>query len=262
MTVASQAPSVGRRETSDERTPRCPGSCKALCSLVASLASRRDVAARRRLRRLRSPHLARPSQQAPAAQSAQRSPSAHGTPQLIVKGADSLHAGFVRLEVRNVGRGEPRARARSAEAPAANQAASASVWSGRSATVRGARRYPAGRGRPSVGDDRAARLRLLCAPLTSPKTAPNRTTCAACTSASDVSQRDEGHSVPPATVGEIDLGDFRLDFRLPNSFSGRGVVKIMNAGRTSHEISLVRIEPWTHPARGADPRSRRRDEAA
>jgi hypothetical protein len=52
----------------------------------------------------------------------------------------------------------------------------------------------------------------------------------------------QGRSVPPVTIGEIDLRDFGFDFRVPNGFSGRGVVKITNTGKTSHEISLVRIK--------------------
>lgn len=47
---------------------------------------------------------------------------------------------------------------------------------------------------------------------------------------------------PPAIVGEIDMRDFRFDFRLPEQFSGHGVVKISNLGKASHEITLVRID--------------------
>ena len=49
--------------------------------------------------------------------------------------------------------------------------------------------------------------------------------------------------VPPATAGQIDMRDFRFDLRPPEGFSGRGLVKIANLGQTSHEITLVRIEP-------------------
>lgn len=49
-------------------------------------------------------------------------------------------------------------------------------------------------------------------------------------------------SAPPATVGEIELRDFRVGFRLPQAFSGHGIVEIPNRGGTSHEITLVRIE--------------------
>ncbi len=53
----------------------------------------------------------------------------------------------------------------------------------------------------------------------------------------------QGVGTPPATIGEIDMRDFRFAFRLPKRFSGHGVVKIPNLGKTSHEITLVRIEP-------------------
>jgi hypothetical protein len=49
-------------------------------------------------------------------------------------------------------------------------------------------------------------------------------------------------TAPPATVGEIGLRDFRFDFRLPQAFSGKGTVKIENAGKAQHEITLVRID--------------------
>jgi hypothetical protein len=48
---------------------------------------------------------------------------------------------------------------------------------------------------------------------------------------------------PPAAVGEIEMHDFRFDFRLPKPFAGHGIVKIPNLGKTSHEITLVRIDP-------------------
>lgn len=55
------------------------------------------------------------------------------------------------------------------------------------------------------------------------------------------SSPDDG--APPAIVGEIDMRDFRFDLRLPEQFSGHGVVKISNLGTASHEITLVRIDP-------------------
>ncbi len=50
------------------------------------------------------------------------------------------------------------------------------------------------------------------------------------------------NGTPPAIVGEIDMRDFRFNFRLPKRFSGDGIVKIPNLGKTSHEITLVRID--------------------
>jgi hypothetical protein len=57
---------------------------------------------------------------------------------------------------------------------------------------------------------------------------------------------DEGTA--PAIAGEIAMRDFRFDFRLPERFSGHGIVRIANLGRAPHEITLVRID-GRHSAR-------------
>lgn len=50
-----------------------------------------------------------------------------------------------------------------------------------------------------------------------------------------------GAGTAPAVIGGIDMRDYRFAFRLPRPFSGRGVLRISNLGRTSHEITLVRV---------------------
>jgi hypothetical protein len=45
----------------------------------------------------------------------------------------------------------------------------------------------------------------------------------------------------PPTVGTMAMLDFAFDLRLPRPFSGRGTVAIPNRGRALHEVSLVRI---------------------
>jgi hypothetical protein len=176
-----------------------------------------------------------------AAQSAQRVAVSTRDTELIVKGADSLHAGFVRLDVRNVGRGEhaielvrlkrPLTTRQLLEAFGAEKRELFEALGGIQQVVRG---------RPWEMTERlvSGSYALLDFAQNGPK--PNY--ARGLHKRFDVAAR-EGRSVPPATVGEIDMRDFSLDFRLPNRFSGRGVVKITNAGKTSHEISLVRIEP-------------------
>ncbi|HET6643234.1 MAG TPA: hypothetical protein VFG93_08160 [Gaiellaceae bacterium] len=176
-----------------------------------------------------------------AAQSAQRVAVSTRDTELIVKGADSLHAGFVRLDVRNVGRGEHAIELvrlkrqlttrQLLEAFGAEKRELFEALGGIQQVVRG---------RPWEMTERlvSGSYALLDFAQNGPK--PNY--ARGLYKRFDVAAR-EGRSVPPATVGEIDMRDFSLDFRLPNRFSGRGVVKITNAGKTSHEISLVRIEP-------------------
>lgn len=53
----------------------------------------------------------------------------------------------------------------------------------------------------------------------------------------------DGHAggTAPATVGEIAMRDYRFAFRLPRAFAGKGVLEIPNRGKTSHEVTLVRV---------------------
>jgi hypothetical protein len=47
----------------------------------------------------------------------------------------------------------------------------------------------------------------------------------------------------PRTVGTLSMRDFAFDMRLPRPFYGRGTIAIPNKGRAFHEVSLVRIQP-------------------
>jgi hypothetical protein len=47
----------------------------------------------------------------------------------------------------------------------------------------------------------------------------------------------------PRTVGTLAMQDFAFEMRLPRPFYGRGTVAIPNRGRALHEVSLVRIQP-------------------
>ena len=161
--------------------------------------------------------------------------------ELVVKGAGSLHAGFVRLEVRNEGRGEhgielvrlkrPLTTRQLLQAFTAEKRALLEALGGIQQAVPG---------RPWQMTERlgSGAYALLDFAQNGPK--PNY--ARGLYKRFDVAPA-RGAGVPPATVGEIDMRDFGFDFRLPNVFSGRGVVKITNLGKTSHEISLVRVEP-------------------
>jgi hypothetical protein len=161
--------------------------------------------------------------------------------ELVVKGAGSLHAGFVRLEVRNEGRGEhgielvqlkrPLTTMQLLQGFAAEKRALFEALGGIQQVVPG---------RPWQMTERlgSGSYALLDFAQNGPK--PNY--ARGLYKRFDVAPT-QGGGVPPATVGEIDMHDFHFDFRLSDGFSGRGVVKITNLGKTSHEISLVRIEP-------------------
>jgi hypothetical protein len=161
--------------------------------------------------------------------------------ELVAKGARSLHAGFVRFEVRNEGRGEhgielvrlkrPLTTTQLLQGFGAEKRELFEALGGIQQVVRGRRWEMTER---LVSGSYA----LLDFAQNGPK--PNY--LRGLYKRFDVAPRQD-RSVPPATVGEIDMRDFSLDFRLPNRFSGRGVVKITNAGKASHEISLVRIKP-------------------
>lgn len=160
--------------------------------------------------------------------------------ELIVEGAGSLHAGFVRLDVRNEGRGEhgielvrlrrPLTTTQLLRAFAAEKRSLLEALGGIQ-QVEPARRWEMterlGPGSYALVDfaenglkpnyARGLYKRFNVAPSDSP-------------------------GVPPDTVGEIGMRDFRFDIRLQAGFSGHGIVKITNHGKSSHEISLVRIE--------------------
>jgi hypothetical protein len=176
-----------------------------------------------------------------AAQSAQRVSVSTRDTELIVEGADSLHAGFVRLEVRNVGRGEHALELVRLKRPLPTRQLLQAFGAEKREL------FEALGGIQQVVPSRPWEMteRLVSgsyALLDFAQDGPKPNYMRGLYKRFDVAAR-EGRSVPPATVGEIDMRDFRLDFRLPNRFSGRGVVKITNAGKTSHEIGLVRIEP-------------------
>ena len=181
------------------------------------------------------------SARATAARSAQKVSVSTRDTELVVKGAGSLRAGFVRLEVRNKGRGEhgielvklkrPLTTVQLVHAFAAEKRALFEALGGVQQVVPG---------RPWEMTERlgSGSYALLDFAQNGPK--PNY--ARGLYKRFDVApSQDEGE--PPATVGKIDMRDFRLDFRLPKGFSGRGLIKISNLGKTSHEISLVRIEP-------------------
>jgi hypothetical protein len=175
-----------------------------------------------------------------SAQSAQRVAVSTRDTELIVKGADSLHAGFVRLEVRNVGHGEhgielvrlkrSLTTAQLLQAFGAEKRELLEALGGIQHVVPG---------RPWEMTERL--VSGSYALLDFAQSGPEPNYMRGLYKRFDVAARD-GRSVPPATVGEIDMRDFGFDFRLPKTFSGRGVVKITNDGNTSHEVSLVRIE--------------------
>jgi hypothetical protein len=161
--------------------------------------------------------------------------------ELLVKGAGSLHAGFVRLEVRNEGRGQhgielvqlkrPLTTMQLLDAFAAEKRAWFDALGGIQQVVPG---------RPWEMTERLGPGSYALLDFAQNESRPNY--------ARGLYKRFEvapsqSRDVPPVTVGGIEMRDFRFDLRLRNGFSGRGVVKIANRGKTSHEISLVRIEP-------------------
>jgi hypothetical protein len=181
------------------------------------------------------------SAKATAARSAQKVSVRMRDTELVVKGAGSLRAGFVRLQVRNEGPGEhgielvrlrrPLTTVQLLEDFAAEKRGLFDALGGVQQVVSG---------RPWQMTERlgSGSYALLDLAQNGPK--PNY--ARGLYKRFDVAPSQSG-GVPPATVGDIDMRDFRFDFRLPKAFSGRGVVKISNLGQTSHEISLVRIEP-------------------
>jgi len=159
---------------------------------------------------------------------------------LVVTGADRAHAGFARLVVRNAGRGshgialvrlrhplttQQVLRAFAAEDPALLESlggiqdvAPGHPWemtvrlaAGSYALVDFGQNGP----KPNYARGLYERFRVAAA-------------------------SDGGAA--PAVTGEIAMRDFRFDFRLPERFSGRGIVKVANLGRAPHEITLVRID--------------------
>jgi hypothetical protein len=178
---------------------------------------------------------------ATAPQSAQHVAVSTRDTELVVKGAGSLHAGFIRLEVRNQGRGEhgielvhvkrPLTTVQLLQAFAAENHALLEALGGIQQVVPG---------RPWEMTERLGPGSYALLDFAQNGREPNY--ARGLYKRFDVAPaQDVGE--PPATVGEIDMRDFRFDLHLPNGFSGRGVVKITNLGKASHEISLVRIEP-------------------
>jgi hypothetical protein len=176
-----------------------------------------------------------------AAQSAQHVAVSTRDTELVVKGAGSLHAGFVRLEVRNTGRGEHGIALVRLKRPLTTPQLVRAFGAEKRELLEslgGVQQVVPGHPWAMTEQLGPGSYALLDFAQDGPE--PNyvrgmykRFVVAA----------TQARSVSPATVGEIDMRDFRFDFRLPNGFSGRGVVKITNASRTSHEISLVRIKP-------------------
>jgi hypothetical protein len=58
-----------------------------------------------------------------------------------------------------------------------------------------------------------------------------------------VAGRPQAREAKPRTVGTLAMRDFAFDMRLPQPFNGRGTLAIPNRGRAFHEVSLVRIQP-------------------
>ena len=177
-----------------------------------------------------------------AAQPAQHVAVTARDTELVVKGAASLHAGFVRFEIRNEGRGEhgiqlvrlrrPVTTARLLQAFAAEMPGLLEALGGNQQVMPG---------RPFQMTERlgAGSYALLDIAQNGPK--PNY--ARGLYKRFEVEPSHSGAGVPPATVGGIDMHDFHFALGLPNGFSGHGAVKITNLGQASHEISLVRIEP-------------------
>lgn len=186
-----------------------------------------------------------PSAEAASAEAAAPLPAQHVAvstrdTELVVKGAGSLHAGFVRFEVRNEGRGEhgielvrlrrPLTTAQLLRAFAAEKRAPLEALGGIQQVVPGSPWEMTER----LGPGSYALLDFA-------QNGPRPNYARGLYKRFDVAPSRSG-GVPPAAVGGIDMRDFRLDLRLPKGFSGSGVIKISNLGKTSHEISLVRIE--------------------
>jgi hypothetical protein len=176
-----------------------------------------------------------------AAQSPQHVVVSTRDTELVVKGADSLNAGFVRLEVRNEGRGHHGIELVRIKRPLTT----AQLLQAFGAEKRGL--FEALGGIQQVAPGRpwemAERLRPgSYALLDFAQNGPKPNYARGLYKRFDVAASQDG-AEPPAAVGEIDMHDFGFDFRLPSGFSGRGFVKITNAGERAHEISLVRIEP-------------------
>jgi hypothetical protein len=185
------------------------------------------------------------SANATAARSAQHVAVSTRDNELVVKGAGSLHAGFVRLEVRNEGRGEhgielvqlrrPLTTVQLLQAFAPEKPALLDALGGIQQVLPG---------RPWEMTERLGPGSYALLDFAQNGLKPNY--ARGLYKRFDVAP-SQGVSVPPATVGGIEMRDFRFDLRLPNGFSGRGIVRIANRGMTSHEISLVRIEPGHTP---------------
>jgi hypothetical protein len=181
------------------------------------------------------------SAKATTAQSVQHIAVSTRDTKLVVKGAGSLHAGFVRLDVRNAGRGQhgielvrikrPLTTRQLLQAFATEKPELFEALGGIQQVLPG---------RPWEMTERLVSGSYALLDFAQNGTKPNY--MRGLFKRFHVEAR-EGRSVPPATVGEIDMRDFVFDFRLPNAFSGRGVVKITNKGNTSHEVSLAHVEP-------------------
>ena len=57
-----------------------------------------------------------------------------------------------------------------------------------------------------------------------------------------VAGRPRAGEAKPRTVGTLAMRDFAFDVRFPRPFLGRGTIAIPNRGRAFHEVSLVRIK--------------------
>ena len=160
--------------------------------------------------------------------------------ELVVKGAGSLHAGFVRLEVRNEGRGEhgielvrlkrPLTTMQLLQAFTAEKRALLEALGGIQQAVPG---------RPWQMTERLGSGSYAL--LDFARTARNRTTRAACTSASTSHRARRGRAARHSRRDR----HARLRLRLSPAECVLRARRRQdtNLGKTSHEISLVRVEP-------------------
>lgn len=182
---------------------------------------------------------------ATAAQSAQPVAVSTRDTQLVVKGTGSLQAGFVRLEVRNEGRHEHGIELVRLKRPLSSMELLQAFAAERHSV------FEALGGIQQVAPGRLWEMTERLGPgsyalLDFGQNGSKPNYARGLYKRFDVAP-SRGGGMPPDTVGEIGMRDFHFDFQLPKGFSGRGVVEITNLGRSSHEVSLVRIEPGHTP---------------
>ncbi len=178
---------------------------------------------------------------APSAAQAQHVTVSAREYKLDVRGVRALRPGFVRLTIRNDGRGEHGVELIGLRRKLSTPELLAAFENEDDAGARSARRHhlrPAG---SAVGDDGEAgrgRYALLDFGENGGKENFER----GMFKRFRVAGRPRAGEAKPRTVGTLAMRDFAFDVRFPQPFLGRGTVAIPNRGRAFHEISLVRIE--------------------